>query len=161
MYLLITCEPGREGDAMLELEWALRNVRVHGTRWRGVLIAETDLPRDEVMRRLRKFEIQALQRVVPFDEMVLLEELEGAAMRLVTARRPTGSFAVRARVRGVRELSAKEIETRLGSKILNNSPHLRVDLSNPDWILAVEVLGNKVGLGLLRSTDFIRLKSEP
>lgn len=45
MILLVTCPQGREGDAILELEWALEKVKVHGTDWRGVLLAETPYQR--------------------------------------------------------------------------------------------------------------------
>ncbi|WP_456365353.1 THUMP domain-containing protein [Thermococcus sp.] len=159
VFLVATCPPGREGDAILELEWALGGVRVKGTEWRGVLIAETPLGKDELVKRLLSFETQALQRVVPLDFLLSakLEEIEEKAVELMEGK--TGSFAVRARVRGNKKLGEKEIEVAVGSGIVGELG-LKVDLSNPDWVVAVEVLGRKAGVGVLRRNEVLKFEVE-
>ena len=155
--LLVTAPPGREGDAILELEWALGSVRVKGTDWRGVLIAETPLSKGEALEKLRSFEIQAIQRVVPMNELVPArwEEIEEATLRL--AENIDGTFAVRAKVRGNKELSQRGLEIKLGSLIVERY-NRRANLSDPDYTLVVEVLGRKAGLGLLKRDELLRFE---
>jgi len=160
MYALVTCPPGREGDAILEIEWALGRVRVHGTRWRGVLLVETPLEPAEAVRKLLNFETQAIQRFVPLDAVVPLEELTERTLGLLDVKGVRGKFAVRARVRGGR-VSPKDIEVELGSRILERFPGLRVDLSSPDWIVVVEVMDNKAGVGVFEPACLLRLEAAP
>ncbi|WP_297092895.1 THUMP domain-containing protein [Thermococcus sp.] len=155
--LLVTTPQGREGDAILELEWALERVRVRGTDWRGVLLAETPLSRGEAIDRLRNFETQAIQRVVPLDLVVPArrEEIERAVLEV--ARKIDGTFAVRAKVRGNRGLSQRELEVKLGSLIVE-AFGLKVNLSDPDYTVAVEVLGKKAGIGLVGRGELLRFE---
>jgi tRNA acetyltransferase TAN1 len=157
--LVVTCPPGREGDAILELEWALEKVRVHGTDWRGVLIAETPLSKEEILSRLRSFETQALQRVVPLEEALPADydAISDAVLELM--KRKEGTFAVRARVRGNRRLSARELEIKLGSEIVK-AFGLPVNLSDPDWTVVIEVFGRKAYVGVLGRGEMLRFEVE-
>ncbi|WP_099209357.1 THUMP domain-containing protein [Thermococcus henrietii] len=157
MILLVTAPPGREGDTILELEWALGKVRVKGTDWRGVLLAETPLPKDEALKRLRNFETQAIQRVVPLERLVPARwgEVEKAVLELGKAI--DGTFAVRARVRGNKRLSQRELEIKLGSLLVERY-NLKVNLSEPDYTVLVEVLGKKAGIGLVRKGEVLRFE---
>ena len=155
--LLVTAPQGREGDAILELEWALEKVRVRGTDWKGVLLAETPLPREDALWRLRGFETQAIQRVVPLDRIVPAKkgEIEKAVLEL--AERIDGTFAVRAKVRGNKKLSARELEIGLGSLIVERFG-LPVNLSDPDFTVVVEVLGKRAGVGVLKRGELLRFE---
>ncbi|CAI1492730.1 Putative RNA-binding protein, contains THUMP domain [Thermococcus nautili] len=157
MILLVTAPPGREGDAILELEWALGEVRVRGTDWRGVLLAETPLPKDEALQRLKNFETQAIQRVIPIERLVPArwEEIEKAVLELGKAI--DGTFAVRARVRGNKRLSQRELEIKLGSLLVERY-NLKVNLSEPDYTVIIEVLGKKAGIGLVRKGEVLRFE---
>ncbi|GAB6136632.1 THUMP domain-containing protein [Thermococcus prieurii] len=157
MILLVTAPPGREGDAILELEWALGKVRVKGTDWRGVLLAETPLTKEEVLERLRNFETQAIQRVIPIERLVPArwEEIEKAVLELGKAI--DGTFAVRARVRGNKRLSQRELEVKLGSLLVERY-NLKVNLSEPDYTVLVEVLGKRSGIGLVRKGEVLRFE---
>ncbi len=154
--LLVTAPQGREGDAILELEWALGRVRVRGTEWKGVLLAETPLSREEAIERLRGFETQALQRVIPLDVIVPAwrREIERAALEL--AKRIDGTFAVRVRVRGNKNLSGRELEVGMGSLIVERFGY-GVNLSDPDCTVVVEVLGKRAGVGVVKRGELLRL----
>jgi tRNA acetyltransferase TAN1 len=157
MILLATCPQGREGDAILELEWALEKVKVHGTDWRGVLLAETPLSKEEALQRLKDFETQAIQRVVPLEVLVRtsFDEIADAVLNL--AEKIQGSFAVRAKVRGNKKLSQRELEIKLGSLIVERYG-LPVNLDNPDYTVIVEVIGKKAGVGVLRKGELLRFE---
>jgi len=157
MILLVTVPPGREGDGILELEWALEKVRVKGTDWRGVLLAETPLSKLEALGRLKNFETQAIQRVVPLERLVPArwEDIEKAVLEL--GEKIEGTFAVRAKVRGNKKLSQRELEVRLGS-LLVEKYGLKVNLGNPDYTVLVEVLGKKAGISLVREKDVLRFE---
>ena len=157
MILLVTAPPGREGDAILELEWALGKARVKGTDWRGVLLAETPLPKDEALERLRNFETQAIQRVVPLERLVPARWEEIAKAVLELGKAIDGTFAVRARVRGNKRLSQRELEIKLGSLLVERY-NLKVNLSEPDYTVLVEVLGKKAGIGLVRKGEVLRFE---
>jgi len=153
--LLVTTPQGREGDGILELEWAIEKAKVKGTGWKGVLLAETPLSREEVLERLRNFETQALQRVIVFDEVVPAEEDEISSAVLRLAERIDGTFAVRVRVRGNKRLDGRRMEISLGSLIVERfGPP--VNLSDPDWTVKVEVLGGKAGVGVLRRGELLK-----
>ncbi|NJE43140.1 THUMP domain-containing protein [Thermococcus sp. GR6] len=155
--LIVTAPQGREGDAILELEWALEKVKVKGTDWKGVLLAETPLSREEVLERLKRFETQTIQRVIPLEVLVPArrEEIEEAALKL--AEKIDGTFAVRAKVRGNRTLKARELEIDLGSLIVERYG-LKVDLSEPEYTLVVEVIGKKAGVGVLKPDEMLRFE---
>jgi tRNA acetyltransferase TAN1 len=155
--LVVTCPQGREGDAILELEWALGKVRVHGTDWRGVLTAETPLPKEEILNKLRSFEAQAIQRVVPLDETLPADydAIRGAVLNLMKERE--GTFAVRARVRGNKRLSARELEIKLGSEIVE-AFGLPVNLSDPDWTVVVEVFGKRAYVGVIGRGEMLKFE---
>ncbi|ACJ17089.1 RNA-binding protein [Thermococcus onnurineus NA1] len=155
--LIVTAPQGREGDAILELEWALEKVKVKGTDWKGVLLAETPLSREEVLERLKRFETQTIQRVIPLELLVpaRMEEIEEAALKL--AEKIDGTFAVRAKVRGNRTLKARELEIDLGSLIVERYG-LKVDLSEPEYTLVVEVIGKKAGVGVLKPDEMLRFE---
>ncbi|MEO2152706.1 MAG: THUMP domain-containing protein [Thermococcus sp.] len=155
MILLVTAPPGREGDAILELEWALGRVRVRGTDWRGVLLAETPLPKEEALERLRNFETQAIQRVVPLERLVPAKWEEIAKAALELGGKIRGTFAVRSKVRGNKRLSQRELEIKLGSLLVERY-NLKVNLSEPDYTVLVEVLGKKAGIGLVRNEELLR-----
>lgn len=159
MILLVTCPQGREGDAILELEWALEKVKVHGTNWRGVLLAEIPLSKEEALQRLKDFETQAIQRVVPLEVLVRasFDEIADAVLKL--AENIRGSFAVRAKVRGNKKLSQRELEIKLGSLIVERYGH-PVNLSDPDYTVVVEVLGKKAGVGVLGRRELLRFEVE-
>ncbi|AEH25155.1 THUMP domain-containing protein [Pyrococcus yayanosii] len=151
MLFLATCPPGREGDAALELEWAL-NAKVRRMRWRGVLMGETSLPREEAIERIKGFETFALQSFIPIDKFVSFDELED---RIREIKLPPGkSFAVRVKVRGAK-IGEKFLERRLGGiiKAANGNP---VNLERPDIIVMINVLEKRVGISVLRPEEIIR-----
>ncbi|AFK21788.1 THUMP domain-containing protein [Pyrococcus sp. ST04] len=155
MKFLATCPPGREGDASLELEWALK-AKVKRTRWGGVLIGESPINRNEALKKIREFETFALQKFIPLDYLVPLEELE-RKIEEIARELPKGSFAVRVKVRGAK-IGEKTLEKKLGGiiKRVTNNP---VNLEEPEIIVLINVLGKKAGITIARKDEIV--KKEP
>ncbi len=160
--LLVTAPQGREGDAILELEWALGKVRIMGTDWKGVLLAETPLPREEALRLLREFETQSIFRVVPLDELVRSDENRIMERAVEIARKrikPGESFAVRCKKRGDKIKSGKGIELRLGARVKEETG-ATVDLNSPKWYVFVEILGRKTGVAVVGAGEAVKKRVE-
>ncbi len=160
--LLVTAPQGREGDAILELEWALGKVRVRGTDWKGVLLAETPLSKEEAVRLLVDFETQSIFRVVPLDELVRSDENEVVERAAEIARKrikPDESFAVRCKKRGDKIKSGKGVELRLGARIKEETG-AAVNLGSPTWYVLIEVLGRRTGVAVVRAGEMVKKRVE-
>lgn len=160
--LLVTVPGGREGDAALELEWALGDARVRRAKWRGVLIVKTRLEKDEALERIKEFDTTAIFKVLPLEklvrskkEIIMEEAFEMAKERI----KETESFAVRCKRRGNWISSGKEIEIELGAKI-KETLNANVDLTNPDWYVWIEVLGKQTGISVIRPEEIIKKRVE-
>ncbi|WP_048151319.1 THUMP domain-containing protein [Palaeococcus ferrophilus] len=156
--LLVSCPTGREGDASLELEWALGDATVKRTKWRGVLLAYTSHDKGEAIRRIREFETQAIFKVVPLEVLVESNEDEiiKRAVELAKERiKPEDSFAARCRVRDKKFASAKELERKVGGAV-KDATNARVDLTDPDWTVMVEVLERKTGISVLGRGEILK-----
>ncbi|MBO8175430.1 MAG: RNA-binding protein [Thermococcus sp.] len=160
--LLVTVPSGREGDASLELEWALGDVKIRRTRWRGVLIVRTNLTKEEALRILKDFETTAIFKIVPLEKFVKSkkEEIIEEGFKLAKARIKEGeSFAVRCKRRGNWIRSSKEIEIELGAKI-KEKVNAVVNLDNPEWYVWIEVLGNRTAISVIRPEEIIKKEVE-
>ena len=160
--LLVTVPSGREGDASLELEWALGSVKIRRTRWRGVLIVRTDLTKEDALRILKDFETTAIFKIVPLEKWVRSrkEDIIEGGFKLANGRIKEGeSFAVRCKRRGNWIQSSKEIEVELGAKI-KEGLNAKVNLDNPDWYVWIEVLGNKTAISVIKPEEIIKKEVE-
>ncbi|ALM75718.1 THUMP domain-containing protein [Thermococcus barophilus] len=160
--LLVTVPSGREGDAGLELEWALGDVKIRRTRWRGVLIVKTGLKKEEALEILKGFETTAIFKIIPLEKFVRSrkEDIIEEGFKLAKARIKEGeSFAVRCKRRGNWIRSSKEIEIELGAKIKENLNAV-VNLDNPDWYVWIEVLGNRTAISVIKPDEIIKKEVE-
>lgn len=153
------CVPGESARA-------IRNLRALGafrpTPYRGVLVGVVEgetagAIRDAWRADASIFEqvvrVIPLERVVPFEREDVTEqlchELEDAGERVAGC-----SFHVRARLRGLSgKLESHAVERALGGFLLDVADRrgnpARVTFKDPDLVLAVEVIGRRVGYGFL------------
>jgi tRNA(Ser,Leu) C12 N-acetylase TAN1 len=160
-----------EGAAGAVQRRLARAVRVRPTPYRGVLVAEARSDPlawlceawaedpglfDDVAR------ITPIQRTSRFERDDVTETL---CENLAAAEPLTGSFYVRARLRGLDgRLEARAVERAVGGFLLDRAAALGlvagVRFDDPDTVVSVEVLGCKVGYGVLdrriRSLPFVR-----
>jgi tRNA(Ser,Leu) C12 N-acetylase TAN1 len=102
-----------------------------------------------------------LNRVVPVEDAFfvspgkIIEILKRKISKYVDALEPEDTFGVRVERRGMKEeISSQEIEREVGEyfydlieKIQGRKP--KVNLKNPDKIIAIEVVGNRCGVGFI------------
>jgi tRNA acetyltransferase TAN1 len=154
MFFMITSPVNRQHDAMWEVQWAVEGCKVIKTPHKGLFLIEA--PRDAA-QKIDDYETTAVYRVVPFDSMIPadLSQIEETAVTLCKDKLPDSqSFAVRCKRRGF-PISSKEIEQVVGAAIVEacNNP---VNLDDPDFLVLIEIIGKKAGIGVLPESGIIR-----
>ncbi len=156
---LITTIQGKEHTAMEEIPDCLyrfdENVRVEAAPFKGVLKVYTSIPSREAARIIASCWTSHVVRIVPLDIVVeaSLPRIVEEVVKLARERRLSKeTVAVKCTRRGGRLRSSKEVEEEVGAA-LKNSLRLKVNLSNPDVLVRIEVLGDEAGIALLSRED--------
>ena len=110
--------------------------------------------------------VQALERVVPFERADVTEALclalDGAGHRFAGK-----SFHVRSRLRGMKgRLESPAVERALGAFLFERAAAVgeepRISFDDPDLIVAIEVIGRRVGYAILdrdiRGHELVRVR---
>lgn len=157
--LLVSTYRGCENGAIQELKSLLNDIGdseplIEKTRMSGLIRAKTALEPVQVVARFRimlkeqPWIFRYILRAVPVMKIVRadLDEIRRAAGELEAAIGLGETFRITLEKRGS-ALRSQEIIESAASTI-----HRRVDLSNPDRIVLVEILGNQAGLSLIDPT---------
>lgn len=158
--LLVSTYRGCESGAIQELRSLLRDIGdseplIEKTRMSGLIRAKTMLEPVQLVARFRMilkerpWIFRYILRAVPVMKIVRadLEEIRRAAGELEATIGLGETFRITLEKRGS-TLGSQEIIESAASTI-----HRKVDLSNPDRIILVEILGNQAGLSLIYPTD--------
>jgi tRNA acetyltransferase TAN1 len=154
MFFIITSPVNRQYDAMWEVQWAVEGCRVIKTPHKGLFLIEAP---PDATEKIDDYETTAVYRVIPLDAMIPadLSQIEKTAVALCRDKLPhSQSFAVRCKRRGF-PLSSKEIERVVGAAIVTACKN-PVNLDNPDFLVLVEIIGKKAGIGVLPESGIIR-----
>ena len=166
-FLLITTRPGRERRAMEEVLDAIliEDPAAEGEPGKGhALIKLSRLRAEDAVRLIKRRTTSAVYRVVPLD--VLIEEGDARtvaeiAVKLALEKLPKGvTFRVRCRRRGRAIIeNSEQFERELGRRILEacRDKHVIVRLKDPDYVVVVEVIGNRAGVGIVPRGLLLRL----
>ena len=116
----------------------------------GLIIIESCPDRSKLMEKILD-EVFEVEKVIPVEAEVeaKMDEIEEAAKRLAIEKlRSDQSFAVRTVRRGSHDFRSVDVNIRVGAAVQEavGSP---VDLDNPDKIIQVEIIFNKVALAIL------------
>lgn len=124
------------------------NVSVELTNYKGILLIKSNLRLSDVFSQLYKYRKNlSLFRAIPlvfWGELELdevgrkLVEIYGEVLSKV------GSFAVRCHRRGKSFPSSQDIERRIG-RIIQEATNAKVDLKNPQYIVAIEIVDSYIG----------------
>ncbi|MCD6408781.1 MAG: THUMP domain-containing protein [Candidatus Verstraetearchaeota archaeon] len=161
-YVLVTCPAGKERRAFIEvLDCILpydssAHVEISNT-FRGVLLLKTALNSMEAARILFECPTSVICRVVPLVKFVpsKVEDVVEAAKELLANSPKFSSFAVKCIRRGRAFSSSAALSSLLG-KVIAEAFNMKVDLTNPEVFLWIEVLGGHTGLSLLTPGQIYR-----
>ena len=153
MYYMVTTPVNRQYDGMWEIQWAIECTIIK-TRYKGLFLIEAD---DTALSKIRDYETTAIYKVIPLDTLIPAD-LSRIAEQIVTLARtklnPGESFAVKCKRRGF-PTPSMEIEREIGAKIVEtfNNP---VDLTNPDKVVLIEIIGKKAGVAIIKESDIVK-----
>jgi len=165
--LLITTSRGNEEDACSEIWYLLGEigdsaVKVDKTSITGLVAAKTAFNPLEVIEKFRKilkerpYEFRYTLRVIPIEKVVRtdLGEIERTATEMASKIKENESFRVTVEKRFT-DTSTKDIIEAAAANI-----ERKVDLSNPDKIILIEVVGRLTGISIIRPEQILAVMKE-
>ncbi len=165
--LLITTTRGNEPHALSETWYLLSqigdpNPQTDKTKIKGLVTAKTTLQPQEAIEKLRNLlkeypnEFHFTLRIIPIQKTVQtdLAQIREAAAQLAQQIQPNETFRVTIEKRFT-NISTKDIIDAVAADV-----NRKVNLSNPDKIILVEVVGKHTGISILKPTDVISITRE-
>lgn len=165
--LLVTTARGNEEDACSEIWYLLGNIgdqaaEVDKTRITGLIVAKTIFDPFDVIEKLRNIlkekpcEFRFTLRVIPIEKVVHtdLNEIKEAIAELSSNIEESETFRVTVEKRFT-TLSTKDIIEAAAVNIKH-----RVNLSNPNKVVLVEVVNGFTGVSIIKPTDVLSVMKE-
>lgn len=164
---LVTTSRGNEEDACSELEYLLREIGspepdTDQTGISGVIVAKTGENPIETVGKLRRilhespYQFRYTLRIIPIEKVVDtdLDKIQQATSRLTFKIRENETFRVTVEKRFT-ELHRREIIEAVATNVKRE-----VDLTEPDKILLIEVVGELTGISVIKNEDIISVIKE-
>jgi len=159
--LLVTTYRHREYDAVDELNVILQrfNIDVEMIEIQnvsGIILALANLNPFELITKFKEllteepWQFRYILRVIPIERALYTDlknierEVENLTMKKIEVN---DSFKISVEKRHTSTRS-KEIISSIANKLQN-----KVSLENPDWIILIEIIGNKTGISILKERD--------
>ena len=159
--LLVTTYRHREYDAVDELNVILQrfNIDVEMIEIQnvsGIILALANFNPFELITKFKEllteepWQFRYILRVIPIDRALYTDlknierEVENLTMKKIEVN---DSFKISVEKRHTSTRS-KEIISSIANKLQN-----KVSLENPDWIILIEIIGNKTGISILKERD--------
>ena len=165
--LLATTYRRDEGHARSELRYLLEQIGdktavVDRTGVSGLIVAKTTLDPYAAIRKFREileerpYEFRYMLRVIPIEKVVhtSLEQIQGAAKELGSKVAEGETFRVRVEKRFTSTHSREIIEAAAAAI------KRKVNLTKPDKILLVEVLGGLTGVSIAKPDEILSVLKE-
>jgi tRNA acetyltransferase TAN1 len=165
--LLITTTRGNEVNACSEMWYLLnqigdKNPKIDKTRISGLITGKTNLSLSETIPRLRELLQERPQefcyslRIIPIQEVVQskLEEIEDAVTRSSAEIKEDESFRITVEKRFT-SLSSSAVIKAAAAHIPR-----QVNLTSPDKIVLIEIVGKLTGISLINPGDIISTPKE-
>lgn len=165
--ILTTTSRGNEEDACVELQYLLKKIGdsmpiVEKTGVSGLIAAKTVIDPFDAIKKLRRilckrsYEFRYTLRIIPITKVLRtnLHEIQQAATELSSKIGENETFRVTVEKRFTEVHSREIIET----AALNIKR--KVDLSKPDKILLIEIVGGITGMSVIEPSDVISVMKE-
>jgi len=165
--LLATTSRGNERDACSELSYLLDEIgdstpNVEKTGISGLITAKTAINPFEVIEKLRKilherpYEFRYTLRIIPIEKVVHtdLEKIQRVARELTSKIEENETFRITLEKRFT-AMPSRNIIKEVAANI-----ERKVDLSKPDKILLIEVVGGLTGISLIKPDGILSVMKE-
>lgn len=163
--VLVSTYRNREDDCISELWYLFRelgddSVDAQRSIVPGLVVAKTNLDPFEAVRRMasmareRPWDFKYTLKLTPIEVVVptRLEDIASAAQGLAE-RKMLSSDTYRVTVnKRATSLRTSEVIEAVASRI-----NRKVNLSNPDWIVLVEIIGETSGVSVVRQGDVVSI----
>jgi tRNA acetyltransferase TAN1 len=137
------------------------NVNVEMTNYKNILLIKSKLHLSDVFIQLYKNKDHLpISRVVPlaFWGELTLDEVGARLIDIYgNVLSSTTSFAVRCNRRGENFPSSKDVERRIG-RIIQEATNAKVDLENPQYIIAIEIIDSCIGAIMIPANLYKKFK---
>jgi len=160
--LIITCGRHFEDESAEEISMILNDLGdkspiVDISNLSGILTALTSLDPFFVVRKIQEkildepWSVRYCLRIIPIQEVVVTEKenIVRAVLNHAEAIKSQNTYRITIETRHS-TISTKEIIDAIASRIQN-----KVSLKKFDWLVLVEILGNKTGVSVLKEDDII------
>jgi len=160
--LIVTCSRYLEDEAAQELSMFLesfgdKNSKVSITNLSGIVTCITMLDPFSVIKKIKEkileepWSIRYCHRIIPIQETVITEKqnIVNAVLNHSKIIGLEDTYRITVEKRHF-VISTKEIIDAIADKIVN-----KVSLEKFDWMILVEVLGNKTGISVLKENDVL------
>ena len=165
MNLVVTCGRNLESEAEIEIkkileENASEQSEILKTGMRGILTVETKMDPlkfiDYVKKKINDepWSIRYCLRIIPIQHITVtnLVEIEQSVEDLKDIIQKDDSYRITVEKRNS-DISSLEVISAV-AKIIPN----KVSLENPDWIIQIEIFGNKTGISILKKNTIFSLE---
>ncbi len=160
--LIISCPRFHEKDAIAEISYLLLNIgdenaKGEHTNFPGLITALTNQDPLEGIKKLRNiikndpFLLRFVLKIVPIEIITesTMDKITQITARFVNRISETETFRITVKSR-FSPLNTQELIQQVGGYI-----NRKVNLTTPDRIVMIQILGNITGLSLLRSEDIL------
>jgi len=162
MNLIITCPRHNEEEASNEIKKILiengeKDPVITITKMSGIITANIQNNPFDLIKKIRNriFEepwfLRYCLRIIPIQGIVFteIEEISKEVQKHIKCIEDEHSFRITIEKRNS-NLSKNEIITKIAESIKN-----KVSLEHPDWIILIEILGEKTGISVLKNDDIL------
>ncbi len=163
--LIVSTYRNRENDCISELWFFSREVgdtriKISKTGLPGLLVAKTSLNPLTFVERLRAiaekspWDFRYILKVLPIEAVVpsTIEEISKVALEFSRRLPDQATYKIEVKIR-LANLSKRDIIESIAPKIPN-----KVNLTNPDKIILIEVIGESTGISLLEPKDILSIQ---
>ena len=164
MNLIITCARNLESETKNEIRKMLDELgdqepEIVNVGMRGILMVNTIIEPSKIIGWIKNkvidepWLIRYCLRIIPIQRMIDtdIDKIKQNVTKLSNVIQKNNSYRITIEKRNT-NVSSNEIITEI-AKIFPN----KVSLNQPDWIVLIEILGNKTGISILKNDDLFSL----
>lgn len=164
MNLIVTCPRKYEEDAKQEIEKILNdlgdtNPEINILYMPGILTLDTQVEYSEISKSIIKkindepWLLRYCLRIIPVQRFseTKIEEIIHSLMELTNVIKSNQSFRITIEKRNS-TISSKELISTIAKNFQN-----KVSLKNPDWIILIEIIGEKTGVSVIKENEILSI----